>query len=176
MKGLAAAAIESLEAAEAAGHAEWLEQELAAVIGEPLLERLLEGSRTHAARRVDEMEAARDLLLELGIEPRIASASAALLAELARPRRDKVVAMVTQPAEETHRASGHARSSQGAYDLHVHVAPDVPPRRIDDVTLARRFAEVGLAGFALKSHYTSTAERAQVVSALVPGVRGDRAR
>jgi hypothetical protein len=59
----------------------------------------------------------------------------------------------------------------GAYDLHVHVAPDVPPRRIDDRTLARRFAEVGLAGFALKSHYTSTAERAQVVSALAPDVQ-----
>ena len=58
----------------------------------------------------------------------------------------------------------------GAYDLHVHVAPDVPQRRIDDHALARRFAELGLAGFALKSHYTSTAERAQVVSALVPGV------
>jgi hypothetical protein len=60
---------------------------------------------------------------------------------------------------------------RGAYDLHVHVGPDVPARRIDDVSLARRCAEVGLAGFALKSHYTSTAERAQVVSSLVPGVR-----
>jgi hypothetical protein len=59
---------------------------------------------------------------------------------------------------------------QGAYDLHVHVAPDVPPRRIDDRSLAARFAELGLAGFALKSHYTSTAERAQVVSGLVEGV------
>lgn len=59
----------------------------------------------------------------------------------------------------------------GGYDLHVHVSPDVPARRIDDVSLARRFAELGLAGFALKSHYTSTAERAQVVSGLVPGVR-----
>ena len=59
---------------------------------------------------------------------------------------------------------------EGAYDLHVHVAPDVPQRRIDDRTLAQRFAELGLAGFALKSHYTSTAERAQVVSALVPEV------
>jgi 3-hydroxyisobutyrate dehydrogenase-like beta-hydroxyacid dehydrogenase len=82
MKGLAASAVESVTAAEAAGHADWLKGELAAVIGEPLLERLLEGSRRHAARRVDEMEAARDLLLELGIEPRIATASAALLAEL----------------------------------------------------------------------------------------------
>jgi Family of unknown function (DUF6282) len=68
--------------------------------------------------------------------------------------------------------SDHARALvQGAYDLHVHVAPDVPPRRIDDATLARRFAEAGLAGFGLKSHYTSTAERAQVVSGLVPEVQ-----
>jgi 3-hydroxyisobutyrate dehydrogenase-like beta-hydroxyacid dehydrogenase len=86
MKGLAAAAIESLRAAEVAGHADWLERELSAVIGRPLLERLLDGSRKHAARRVDEMEAARDVLLELGIEPRIAAASAALLAELAGDR------------------------------------------------------------------------------------------
>jgi hypothetical protein len=60
---------------------------------------------------------------------------------------------------------------EGAYDLHVHVGPDVPTRRIDDRTLAGRFAELGLAGFALKSHYTSTAERAEIVSALVPGVQ-----
>ena len=82
MKGLAAAAIESLAGAEAAGQAEWLRGELAAVIGEPLLERLLEGSRTHAGRRVDEMEAACDLLRALGIEPRIAAASASLLSGL----------------------------------------------------------------------------------------------
>jgi hypothetical protein len=79
--------------------------------------------------------------------------------------------MATQSAIAT-RPSERARVLvQGAYDLHIHVAPDVPPRRIDDVTLARRFAEVGLAGFALKSHYTSTAERAQVVSAVVPEIR-----
>ena len=83
MKGLAATAIESLEAAEIAGHRDWLEGEIAGVIGEPLLARLLEGSRQHAARRVDEMEAASALLRELGVEPRIADASAALLADLA---------------------------------------------------------------------------------------------
>jgi hypothetical protein len=60
---------------------------------------------------------------------------------------------------------------EGGYDLHIHVAPDVPRRSIDDVSLARRFAELGLAGFALKSHYTSTAERAQIVSGAEPGVR-----
>jgi hypothetical protein len=59
----------------------------------------------------------------------------------------------------------------GGYDLHVHVGPDIPTRQTDDVSLARRCAETGQAGFALKSHYTSTAERARVVSGIVPGVR-----
>jgi uncharacterized protein DUF6282 len=59
---------------------------------------------------------------------------------------------------------------RGAYDLHVHVDPDLIPRRIDDLALARRFAELGLAGFVLKSHYVPTAERAAVVRAAVPGV------
>jgi 3-hydroxyisobutyrate dehydrogenase-like beta-hydroxyacid dehydrogenase len=83
MKGLAASALESLRAAEAAGHGRWLEGEIAAVVGEPLLERLVDGSRRHAVRRIDELDAARELLLELGVEPRIAAASAAVLAELA---------------------------------------------------------------------------------------------
>jgi hypothetical protein len=81
------------------------------------------------------------------------------------------VATTARPTEET-RPSERARTVvQGAYDLHVHVDPDVIPRRIDDVTLAGRFAEVGLAGFGLKSHYTSTAERARIVSAVLDGVR-----
>jgi Family of unknown function (DUF6282) len=60
---------------------------------------------------------------------------------------------------------------RGGYDLHVHISPDVVERRIDDVGLARRFEEVGLAGFVLKSHYLSTAERAAVVRGIVPGIR-----
>jgi hypothetical protein len=60
---------------------------------------------------------------------------------------------------------------RGAFDLHVHIAPDVVERRIDDVGLARRFAELGLRGFVLKSHYGSTAERAAVVRGVVPGVK-----
>ncbi len=59
---------------------------------------------------------------------------------------------------------------RGAYDLHVHVEPDLAKRRIDDLALARRFADLGLAGFVLKSHYAPTAERAAVVRAAVPGV------
>jgi 3-hydroxyisobutyrate dehydrogenase-like beta-hydroxyacid dehydrogenase len=83
MKGLAASTVESMRAAAAAGCADWLAGEIAEVIGRPLLDRLLEGSERHAARRVDEMDAAAELLRELGVEPRIARASAALLAELA---------------------------------------------------------------------------------------------
>jgi 3-hydroxyisobutyrate dehydrogenase-like beta-hydroxyacid dehydrogenase len=82
MKGLAAAVLESAEAAEALGERTWLEDQVADVIGRPLLERLVEGSRLHAERRVGEMDAACELLVELGVEPRVASASRAMLADL----------------------------------------------------------------------------------------------
>jgi hypothetical protein len=59
---------------------------------------------------------------------------------------------------------------RGAVDLHVHVSPDIVERRIDDIDLAHRFKERGLAGFVLKSHYVPTAERAAVVRKAVPGV------
>jgi 3-hydroxyisobutyrate dehydrogenase-like beta-hydroxyacid dehydrogenase len=82
MKGIAAAAGESLAAAEAAGAEERVRADIAAVLGEPLLERLLTGSKTHAGRRVDEMTAAAAYLEELGVEPRVASAAAGWLAQL----------------------------------------------------------------------------------------------
>jgi hypothetical protein len=44
-------------------------------------------------------------------------------------------------------------------------------RRITDIELAQACLAVGQAGFALKSHYVSTAERAAVVNAAVPGIR-----
>lgn len=59
----------------------------------------------------------------------------------------------------------------GAYDLQVHVAPDVIPRRIDDLDLAKEFLAKGLKGFVLKSHYFPTAERASVITKAVPGIR-----
>ncbi len=57
---------------------------------------------------------------------------------------------------------------RGAYDTHMHISPDVVERKVDDITLARKFAELGMDGFVLKSHYGSTAERAAVVRAAVP--------
>ena len=82
MKGLAAVIIESLEAAGAAGAEDRLHADIAAVIGEPLLERLLSGTQAHAARRVDEMRAAAAYLTELGVEPRIASATVAVIEQV----------------------------------------------------------------------------------------------
>jgi len=59
---------------------------------------------------------------------------------------------------------------RGAFDTHMHISPDVVERKIDDISLAGKFAELGMAGFVLKSHYGSTAERAAVVRAAVPGI------
>jgi 3-hydroxyisobutyrate dehydrogenase-like beta-hydroxyacid dehydrogenase len=87
MKGLAAAVIESLEAASAAGCEPWLRADVEATLAgadEALVARLVEGSRAHAVRRVDEMEAAAALERELGVEPRVAQAAAELLRSLAQ--------------------------------------------------------------------------------------------
>jgi 3-hydroxyisobutyrate dehydrogenase-like beta-hydroxyacid dehydrogenase len=82
MKGLAAAVLESIDAAERRGADGWLRREIANVVGEPLLERLVTGTVTHAERRLAEMEATIAYLEELGVEPRVSRATTALLASL----------------------------------------------------------------------------------------------
>src|SRR6266542_3072306 len=77
------------------------------------------------------------------------------------PTAEAMAASVTDEAWE---------AIQGAFDLQVHVAPDVIPRRTDDLDLAKDFLAHGLRGFVLKSHYAPTAERAKVVSRAVPGI------
>ena len=62
------------------------------------------------------------------------------------------------------------KALEGAFDLQVHVAPDVIERRTDDLDFSRDFLKRGLEGFVLKSHYVPTAERAQVVARAVPGI------
>jgi hypothetical protein len=81
---------------------------------------------------------------------------------------------MTQTPSESQTSPPSERARQlvrGAYDLHVHVDPDVIRRRITDLELARRYTDLGLRGFVLKSHYVPTAERAAVVRAAVPGVK-----
>jgi Family of unknown function (DUF6282) len=55
-----------------------------------------------------------------------------------------------------------------AFDLHVHSAPDVLPRKMDDLEMARRVIAAGMKGYAIKSHYFCTSERAQIVRILYP--------
>lgn len=57
-----------------------------------------------------------------------------------------------------------------AYDMHVHSAPDVMPRKADDFELARRARDAGMAGFVLKSHHVPTADRATLANTVVSGV------
>jgi 3-hydroxyisobutyrate dehydrogenase-like beta-hydroxyacid dehydrogenase len=88
-KGLAAAIGEALAAAERLGFEDWLYADLERTLDGAdgaLLRRLIEGSRTHAARRVEEMAAAVAMLEEAGVEPRIAAASQEWLRYLAGSR------------------------------------------------------------------------------------------
>lgn len=56
----------------------------------------------------------------------------------------------------------------GAYDLHVHSAPDVLPRKVSDVELGRRIVTSEMAGYGLKNHFFATNDRAQVLQEMNP--------
>ena len=59
---------------------------------------------------------------------------------------------------------------KGAYDLHVHSAPDVLPRKMNDIEMADRIRKSGMAGYAIKSHFFCTSERAELMHELYPEV------
>jgi 3-hydroxyisobutyrate dehydrogenase-like beta-hydroxyacid dehydrogenase len=83
LKGLAAAILEALAAARAAGCEDWLRDGLATRFGASTVDRLVTGSHRHAVRRVAEMDAAAELLRGLGVQPHISTAARAVLADLA---------------------------------------------------------------------------------------------
>jgi 3-hydroxyisobutyrate dehydrogenase-like beta-hydroxyacid dehydrogenase len=87
-KGMAAAIVEALEAARAAGVEPWMLEHIAAELtsADPAtVERIVSGTVRHARRRAAEMEAAAAMLTELGVPPVMASASATLHERLAAP-------------------------------------------------------------------------------------------
>ncbi len=53
---------------------------------------------------------------------------------------------------------------QGAVDIHVHSAPDIYPRILDDLELARQAQSAGLRAVCIKNHFESTASRARLAS------------
>jgi len=53
---------------------------------------------------------------------------------------------------------------EGAIDFHIHAAPDVYPRLLNDVELALSARENGMRAILIKNHYFETAGRAQLAS------------
>lgn len=55
---------------------------------------------------------------------------------------------------------------EGAIDMHIHAAPDVYPRILNDVELALQAKEMGMRAIVIKNHFLITADRAQIASAV----------
>jgi 3-hydroxyisobutyrate dehydrogenase-like beta-hydroxyacid dehydrogenase len=93
-KGMSAAVVEALAAAQVLGLDDWLTGVITDELtnsGAHSVERIVTGTNRHAARRADEMEAAAKMLADLGVDHDIADASAALLRKIivrARPTAD----------------------------------------------------------------------------------------
>jgi hypothetical protein len=60
---------------------------------------------------------------------------------------------------------------EGAVDTHVHSAPDLIERKLDDFEVARQARERGMAAIVLKNHFLSTALRSKLVEQQVPAIR-----
>lgn len=91
-KGMAAAVVEAIHAARAAGLEDWMREHIAeelAATDATTAERMETGSHRHAIRRAEEMRAATELLTELGVPPRVSAAS-----------RDWLVQLQDEPAPE----------------------------------------------------------------------------
>jgi hypothetical protein len=58
----------------------------------------------------------------------------------------------------------------GLVDMHIHTAPDVRPRVVNDIEASRQAAEAGMRAIVFKSHVTCTADRAAIAETVVPGV------
>ena len=56
--------------------------------------------------------------------------------------------------------------ARDTFDLHVHAAPDVVPRKTNDIELARAARDAGMRGLLLKSHHFSTVGRAFAMRAV----------
>jgi 3-hydroxyisobutyrate dehydrogenase-like beta-hydroxyacid dehydrogenase len=93
-KGMSASIVEAVEAAGAAGLADWLTVHIAeelAALDAATLTRIVSGTRRHAVRRGHEMGAAAEMLTDLGVEPIMATASQRL--------HERLAAEASPPAE-----------------------------------------------------------------------------
>ncbi|HEX6447886.1 MAG TPA: DUF1932 domain-containing protein [Trebonia sp.] len=85
-KGMSTSIVEALEAARAAGYEDWLREHIGdelTKLDSETVDRVVTGTRQHAVRRGAEMEAAAQMLTELGVAPLMADASRAVHERLA---------------------------------------------------------------------------------------------
>jgi 3-hydroxyisobutyrate dehydrogenase-like beta-hydroxyacid dehydrogenase len=101
-KGMAASIVEALEAARAVGYEDWLREHIAeelAISSAETIDRILTGTTQHAVRRGAEMEAAAQMLSDLGVQPLMADASRALHERLSsKPALLPESALLAEPA------------------------------------------------------------------------------
>lgn len=86
-KGLAALLIEAMRGGESAGIGDWLWAHLLEELtsaDQQMLQRLVTGTGAHAERRCHEMEAASELLTELGVEPVMTDSTVQSLRDVGR--------------------------------------------------------------------------------------------
>jgi len=58
---------------------------------------------------------------------------------------------------------------EGAYDIHIHAAPDLIPRAMDLKQLCSEAERAGMAGILLKDHCTSTVGRVAALNLMISG-------
>src|SRR5262249_2067990 len=73
-----------------------------------------------------------------------------------------IVAFATQSFAQAH--------LEGVIDLHAHCAPDIVPRSIDAIDLAKLAKQSGMRGLVLKNHNQPTASLAWLGGKELPGV------
>jgi 3-hydroxyisobutyrate dehydrogenase len=86
MKGLASIIIEAIDAGRSAGYEDWIRDQIAAQLagdGHAVIERLVTGTETHAARRAQEMADTASYLEAMGVPPLMSRATEASLRQLA---------------------------------------------------------------------------------------------
>jgi hypothetical protein len=59
---------------------------------------------------------------------------------------------------------------EGVIDIHIHTAPDIRERRLDDLALAREARRVGARAIVIKSHVVPTMDRAWIAQRATPGL------
>ncbi|MBI0293984.1 DUF1932 domain-containing protein [Streptomyces sp. PRKS01-29] len=97
MKGLGAVIVQTVEAGRAAGDDQWVRRQIAQELtdGEDTLERLYAGTFKHGLRRAVEVDAAADLMADLGLDAALARGISRLHALTARPGGLHAVPLVT---------------------------------------------------------------------------------